>query len=127
MMRSEPATPAHSPSEIEQLKRRLREFAHARSWERFHTAKNLTTAVSAEAGELAAILQWATADQDVGPLLDELEDEIADVLIYLVRLCDVLDVDPLRAAYAKIERNEQRFPTHPPASSAAAPAPGEEA
>ncbi|HUB72746.1 MAG TPA: nucleotide pyrophosphohydrolase [Solirubrobacteraceae bacterium] len=120
MMRSEPATLARSPSEIERLKRRLREFAHARSWERLHTAKNLTTAVSAEAGELAAILQWATADQDVGPLLDELEDEIADVLIYLVRLCDVLGVDPLNAAYRKIERNEQRFPARAPASSSVA-------
>jgi NTP pyrophosphatase (non-canonical NTP hydrolase) len=96
--------------DIEHLKRRLREFAHARSWERFHTAKNLTTAVSAEAGELAAVLQWATADQDVEPFTPQLEDEIADVLIYLVRLCDVLNIEPLQAAYAKIERNEERFP-----------------
>jgi dCTP diphosphatase len=97
-------------TEIDRLKERLRRFAWERSWERFHTAKNLTTAVAGEAGELAAILQWATAEQDVGPLLPELEDEIADVLIYLIRLCDVLAVDPLEAAYAKIERNELRFP-----------------
>lgn len=96
--------------DIEHLKRRLREFARARSWECFHTAKNLTTAVSAEAGELAAVLQWATADQDIEPLIAKLEDEIADVLIYLIRLCDVLNIEPLQATYAKIERNEQRFP-----------------
>lgn len=106
--------------ETERLKRRLREFAEARSWERFHTAKNLTTAVSAEAGELAAVLQWAAADEDVGPFLDRLEDEIADVLIYLVRLCDVLNIDPIRATWAKVERNERRFPVQ--TSSATAPA-----
>jgi NTP pyrophosphatase (non-canonical NTP hydrolase) len=105
--------------DIEHLKRRLREFAQARSWERLHTAKNLTTAVAAEAGELAAVLQWATADQDIEPFIAQLEDEVADVLIYLVRLCDVLNIEPLQAAYAKIKRNEQRFPAQMPASRTA--------
>jgi NTP pyrophosphatase (non-canonical NTP hydrolase) len=82
-------------------------------------AKNLTTAVSAQAGELAAVLQWATADQDIEPFITQLEDEIADVLIYLIRLCDVLNIEPLQTAYAKIERNEQRFPAPTPASRAA--------
>lgn len=107
-----------SSPEIESLMQRLRQFAQARSWERFHTAKNLTTAVSAEAGELAAVLQWATADEDIAPFLDRLEDEIADVLIYLIRLCDVLSVEPLRAAHAKIERNERRFPAQTSTASA---------
>jgi NTP pyrophosphatase (non-canonical NTP hydrolase) len=111
MTQEEPVTRTDRSSlEIERLKQRLRQFAHARSWESLHTAKNLTTAVSAEAGELAAVLQWATADQGLGPFLDQLEDEIADVLIYLVRLCDILDIEPLLAAHAKIERNERRFP-----------------
>jgi NTP pyrophosphatase (non-canonical NTP hydrolase) len=96
--------------EIDRLTARLRRFAEARSWEHLHTAKNLTTAVAAEAGELAAVLQWATPEQDLAPLRAELEDEIADVLIYLLRLCDVLGVNPLAAADRKIERNEQRFP-----------------
>jgi NTP pyrophosphatase (non-canonical NTP hydrolase) len=121
MTQGEPVTRADRPSqEIEDLKQRLRQFAHVRSWECFHTAKNLTTAVAAEAGELAAVLQWATADQDVGAVLDQLEDEIADVLIYLVRLCDILDIEPLQAAYAKIERNERRFPVQTPASTVTA-------
>lgn len=113
MSGGEPAAPAdRACPEMERLRLRLREFAQLRSWERFHTAKNLTTAVAAEAGELAAVLQWTAAEESVGPLLDRLEDEIADVLIYLVRLCDVLGVDPLQAAFAKIERNERRFPVH---------------
>jgi NTP pyrophosphatase (non-canonical NTP hydrolase) len=97
--------------ELEHLKRRLREFARARDWERFHTAKNLTTAIAVEAGELAEILQWTTEDQDVSPFRPRLEGEIADVFVYLVHLCDILDVDPFHAAHAKIDRNEQRFPT----------------
>jgi NTP pyrophosphatase (non-canonical NTP hydrolase) len=108
------ASPGGGSAEIHQLMQRLRRFAHVRSWERFHTAKNLTTAVAGEAGELAAVLQWATAEQDIRPFLPELEDEIADVLIYLIRLCDVLDVELLDAVNAKIERNELRFPARPP-------------
>ncbi len=110
--------------ELEHLKQRLREFAHARSWEQFHTAKNLTTAVASEAGELAAVLQWTKGDEDVSPFIPRLEDEIADVVIYLAYLCDVLDIDPLDAAREKIERNEQRFP---PSDSAWTPAPDDRA
>ncbi|HEY1451542.1 MAG TPA: nucleotide pyrophosphohydrolase [Solirubrobacteraceae bacterium] len=103
--------PSGAPNEIERLTERLRSFAQARSWEHLHTPKNLTTAVAGEAGELAAVLQWSTPEQDLAPLREELEDEIADVLIYLLRLCDVLDVDPMAVVSAKIDRNELRFPT----------------
>jgi NTP pyrophosphatase (non-canonical NTP hydrolase) len=103
--------------EIEQLQRRLRDFARRRAWERFHTAKNLTTAIAGEAGELAAVLQWATPDQDLSPFMNQLEDEIADVFIYLLQLCDVIDVDPLQTAHAKVDKNEQRFPTSGPNTS----------
>jgi len=96
-----------------QLRYRLREFARSRDWERYHTPKNLTTAIAAEAGELAAVLQWTTPDEDLRPHRAHLEEEMADVLIYLTRLADVLDVDLLAAANAKIERNERRFPVHP--------------
>jgi NTP pyrophosphatase (non-canonical NTP hydrolase) len=102
--------PGRDSAEIHELTERLRRFAQVRSWEHLHTAKNLTTAVAAEAGELAAVLQWSTPEQDLAPMREELEDEIADVLIYVLRLCDVLGVDPLAAVDAKMERNELRFP-----------------
>jgi NTP pyrophosphatase (non-canonical NTP hydrolase) len=103
-----PASP-----DVAQLQRRVREFARARDWERFHTPKNLAMALVAEAGELVEQFQWLTPDESV--LLSEdrrlaVEDEVADVLIYLVRLADVLGIDILSAASAKVERNEQRFP-----------------
>lgn len=92
------------------LRDELREFVGRRSWERYHTPKNLTTAIAGEAGELAAVLQWATPAEDISPYRHDLEDEIADVLIYLVRLADVLGVDLIDVARGKVARNEIRYP-----------------
>jgi NTP pyrophosphatase (non-canonical NTP hydrolase) len=99
---------------LDQLRDRLRQFADERSWERYHTPKNLTAAIAGEAGELAAVLQWATPEEPIEPYRDELEDEIADVLIYLVRLCDVAGIDPIMSANDKIARNAARFPAGDP-------------
>jgi dCTP diphosphatase len=96
-----------SGASLTELRDRLRTFAAERDWERFHTPKNLTAAI---AGELAAVLQWATPNEPVEPYRAELEDEIADVLIYLVRLCDVASIDPIAAANEKIDSNASRFP-----------------
>jgi NTP pyrophosphatase (non-canonical NTP hydrolase) len=93
-----------------ELRERLRVFAADRGWERYHTPKNLTAAIAGEAGELAAVLQWAGPEEDLAGYMDELEDEIADVLIYLVRLCDVAGIDPIAAASRKVDRNAERFP-----------------
>ncbi len=99
---------------LDQLRERLRAFARERNWERYHTPKNLTTALAGEAGELASILQWATPDESTEPYRPEIEEEIGDVLIYLVRLCDVAKIDPIAAANSKIDRNSQRFPPGEP-------------
>ncbi|GAA4924009.1 NTP pyrophosphatase (non-canonical NTP hydrolase) [Stackebrandtia albiflava] len=91
----------------------LREFAAEREWERFHTPKNLAMALTGEAGELLAELQWLTPEESesLTPAQRErVTDELADVLNYLVRLADVLDVDLLAAADAKIARNAVRYP-----------------
>jgi NTP pyrophosphatase (non-canonical NTP hydrolase) len=95
---------------LNQLRERLRAFTRERGWDRYHTAKNLTTALAGEAGELAAVLQWATPEEPIDPYRAELEEEIGDVLIYPVRVCDVIDIDPVAAANAKVERNTERFP-----------------
>ncbi|HEV2779547.1 MAG TPA: nucleotide pyrophosphohydrolase [Actinophytocola sp.] len=101
--------------ELDQLADRLRAFAAARAWERYHTPKNLVMALSAEVGELTELFQWLTAEQSAEVMTEpsqaeRVEDELADVLIYLVRLADVLGVDLAAAALAKIRRNESRFP-----------------
>lgn len=99
---------------LEQLTARLRAFAAARDWEQFHDPKNLAMALAGEVGEVLEIFQWLTPEQAAavraGPRSEDVADELADVLIYLVRLADVLDVDLIAAAHAKIARNESRYP-----------------
>ena len=100
-------------SEIEDLKKRVRDFAQSRNWEKFHTPKNLAMAVVGEAGELAAEFQWLTPEESSGLTEDQLkavELEMADVAIYLLRLADVLGIDVAGAVKEKIELNEGRFP-----------------
>ena len=102
-------------SEVENLATRLRAFADARHWEKFHTPKNLASALSVEASELLEIFQWMTPEESSDASNNEatlvaIKDECADVFIYLVRIADILGVDLINAANAKIDRNEHRFP-----------------
>ncbi|GGP65331.1 hypothetical protein GCM10010278_48280 [Streptomyces melanogenes] len=97
------------------LQRRLADFAAARHWQPFHTPKNLVSALSVEASELLEIFQWLTPEQSDRVMHDpdrahRVTDEVADVLAYLLQLCQVLGIDPLAALSAKIDRNELRFP-----------------
>jgi len=93
---------------------RLRAFAAERDWGRFHDPKNLAMALAAEAGELLEVFQWKTTDEvRSGVGADEIaaaSEELADVLIFLVRLADVLDVDLAEAVDTKIALNAERYP-----------------
>jgi NTP pyrophosphatase (non-canonical NTP hydrolase) len=106
-------------SDIEELTTAIREFARSRDWERFHTPKNLAMALSVEVAELVELFQWLTPEESAA-LVDTpqgrsaVEDEIADIAIYLLRLADVLDVDVASAVMAKSERNDERFPAKEP-------------
>lgn len=105
---------ADTVSELSHVIERLRRFAAERSWERFHTPKNLSTALVVEAGELAEIFQWLTPEESMDVMNDEagafkVRDEIADVLSYLLQFADVCGVDPIEALNEKIDRNEARF------------------
>jgi NTP pyrophosphatase (non-canonical NTP hydrolase) len=104
-----------SDQNLDSLRDRLRGFVEARQWTRFHTPKNLAMALAGEVGELVAELQWLTAEESAGLTApgdqrDRLVDEVSDAAIYLVRLCDVLDIDLLDVVARRIDRNEQRFP-----------------
>ncbi|SBU95319.1 NTP pyrophosphatase, house-cleaning of non-canonical NTPs [Streptomyces sp. OspMP-M45] len=101
--------------DLAELRLRLADFASARDWGRYHTPKNLVAALSVEASELLEIFQWLTPEQSSRVMEDaagahRVEDEVADVLAYLLQFCEVLGIDPLAALAAKIERNETRFP-----------------
>lgn len=95
------------------LRERLREFAVDRDWQQFHSPKNLAIALSVEAAELLEIFQWLTEDASRTLPVDQLQrarDELADVLLYLVRLADELGVDLAAAARDKIAANAVRYP-----------------
>jgi NTP pyrophosphatase (non-canonical NTP hydrolase) len=100
---------------LEDLAAELRRFVAERDWEQFHTPKNLAVSLAVEVGELLEHVQWAS-DDDVAARLDTpegragLAEEMADVLIYLVRLADIVDVDLLEAASAKVAANAARYP-----------------
>ena len=101
-------------NEIQHLAAEIKNFADARDWEQFHTPKNLSMAVAGEAGELVAEFQWLTAQQsmrsNMSPeKLKDVELEIADVAIYLIRLADVLGIDVAEVVRKKIAINESRF------------------
>src|SRR4051812_44491491 len=98
-------------ADLEDLTTRMREFTEARDWGRFHDLKSLTLALTGEVGEVAELIQWLPTDAAPdGELRNRLGDELADGLLYLLRLADVAGVDLGRAAMAKLARNEERFP-----------------
>jgi dCTP diphosphatase len=95
------------------LQIKLREFVAERDWDQFHTPKNLAMALVAEAGELVEYFQWLTPEQSTQLPADiraEVELEIADVLLFLLRLCDKLGIDPVLAAGKKLVLNAERYP-----------------
>ncbi|MEV5509896.1 nucleotide pyrophosphohydrolase [Streptomyces orinoci] len=97
------------------LRRRLADFAAARSWQPYHTPKNLAMALSVEAAELLEIFQWLTPEESARVMAEEataarVRDEVADVLAYLLQFCEALGIDAPAALAAKIDRNERRFP-----------------
>lgn len=101
-------------NEIQHLAAEIKKFADARDWEQFHTPKNLSMAVAGEAGELVAEFQWLTSEQSTrsnmsADKLKDVELEIADVAIYLIRLADVLGIDIAEVVRKKIAINESRF------------------
>jgi NTP pyrophosphatase (non-canonical NTP hydrolase) len=98
---------------LRDLRDELRAFAAARDWDQFHSPRNLAAALAVEAAELLEPFQWLTEEQS-RTLPPEtraaVEEELADVLLYLVRLADKLDVDLAAAARAKITKNAEKYP-----------------
>lgn len=103
--------PASNPLEV--LQQRLREFARERDWDQFHSPKNLSMALIGEAAELVEHFQWLSEEQSAQLTEEKLravEQELADVFLYLLRLADKLNVDLLAAAAHKIDLNARKYP-----------------
>ena len=98
---------------LEHIRNRLREFAAARDWDQFHSPKNLAMALIVEAAELVEHFQWLTEAQSAvlpPEKLAEVEQELADIQIYLIRIADQLGIDIEQAVAEKIEMNERKYP-----------------
>ena len=101
--------------DIDKIKSDLRKFADERDWEQFHSPKNLAMALSGEVGELSEIFQWLTEDQsDKENISDEdlakVREEVADILLYIIRLSDKLDIDLEQALLDKLKINKEKYP-----------------
>lgn len=100
-------------SDLPMLRDKLRAFAEARDWNQFHSPKNLSMALMVEAAELMEHFQWLTEAQSAElPPNDKqaVGEELADILLYLVRLSDKLGVDLRETALLKLEKNALKYP-----------------
>lgn len=98
---------------LDELRDRLRVFVRERDWEQFHSPKNLAMAMIVEAAELVEHFQWLTEGEssDISPeKREEVAHEIADTFIYLLRMADVLNIDLIDAANAKMNLNAKKYP-----------------
>lgn len=101
--------------DIKSVQNTLRAFAQERDWEQFHSPKNLAAALAVEAAELLEPFQWLK-EEESRRLADnpadyaQVVEEVADVMIYLLRLADQLDIDLERAVEAKIRKNAEKYP-----------------
>ena len=97
---------------LDRLRLEIAKFAADRDWDKFHSPKNLTMALSVEVAELAELLQWLTEEQSRNPsddLREALSQEIADSAIYLIQLADKLDISLISAIDKKIEINKKKY------------------
>jgi NTP pyrophosphatase (non-canonical NTP hydrolase) len=100
-------------SDLLMLRDKLRAFAEARDWDQFHSPKNLSMALMVEVAELMEHFQWLTEAQSFDLAAENknaVSEELADILLYLVRLSDKLGVDLLEAALHKLEKNAVKYP-----------------
>ena len=104
---------AVSNDSLELLKLAMRQFTQEREWEQFHSPKNLSMALAGETAELLDCFRWLTEEQSYqldSKQMSAVKDELADVLLFTVRLADKLNVDLLSAAQQKIAKNAERYP-----------------
>ncbi len=100
-------------SQLEELRIRISNFAKERDWDQFHSPKNLSMALIVEAGELVEHFQWIKQSESFALPAEKLkavEEELADIFVYLVRIADQLGIDLISASHRKIESNAAKYP-----------------
>ncbi len=107
--------PKDSEIRIYELKEKIKDFCDRRDWDQFHNAKDLAVALSIEASELLEIFRWKNL-QEVSELFqnekkkEDIEDEMADILYFLVRMAQLYNIDLSEALEKKLYKNEKKYP-----------------
>jgi dCTP diphosphatase len=99
--------------ELKDIQEKQSQFIKEREWEKFHSIGNLCKAISVEAGELLEISIWKPFN-NISEISEkeknQLKEEIADIFLYSLSLCKVLEIDPIKAMQEKIFKNEKKYP-----------------
>jgi len=98
---------------VESLKNRVGEFIARREWQKYHNPKDLAISLSLESAELLEIFQWKDRqeiDREMSELMGSIEEELADIAIYVLSFCIALDIDLSRIVTDKVKRNEEKYP-----------------
>lgn len=98
---------------INLIKQKIQKFSDDRNWNQHHNPKNLAMALSVETAELVEIFQWLTLEQASnleGEKKEHLKEEIADVAVYLLRICMKYDIDLEEAILSKMIKNGKKYP-----------------
>ena len=101
--------------QLKELSKEISDFTKDRDWEQFHNPKDLAAALSIEVSELQEIMLWTPTDQSVQKVEEKreaVEHEVGDILVYLLRFCDVTGIDPIEAATKKLKLNAEKYPIH---------------
>lgn len=108
--------------EMSKLKVKIKEFVEERKWDQFHAPKNLCMALSGEMGELNEIFQWLSIEESYlkksSNEYSNAQEELSDIFIYLILICEKLDIDLIDAAFDKIEINRKKYPIESSENSA---------
>ena len=99
--------------DMDNIQQVIKKFSQERDWDKFHNPKNLAMALSVETAELLEIFQWMTPEQALN--LDEakqehLKEEIADISVYMIRICMAYGIDLEAAILNKMKKNEKKYP-----------------
>ena len=97
-------------SEINEIMQQILAFRDARDWKQFHNAKDLAVSLTLEAAELLENFQWKTADEAISAKKQNIEDELADIAVYVFLLCDAVGVDFKENILQKLAKNDAKYP-----------------
>ena len=102
---------------LQEIKARIKQFIKERDWEQFHSPKNISMSISIEAAELMEHFQWLTIEQSKKLLNDkkkreEIEDELADIAIYIIDFCNLFNIDIGESIVRKLDKTARKYPAH---------------